>query len=150
MDFTKEYIAGLLDGEGSFQINAVGAGLTIIPKITLTNSHEFVLKGLVEYIHQILGIYITFLKVKSKILYNISIQGFRNCHPFLQWIIPSLKIKTEEAKILLEFTETKSFERNKRVDLYFKLREVRIGHKGIPPKWKTREELLNAIRLGNL
>lgn len=83
--------------------------------------------------------------------YLLAIAGFKQCRPFLEWIIPALHLKKEEAQIVLDFTNSNpagphaKADKEKRIDMYFKLRSVRIGRKGPFSKWQTKEQMLSVL-----
>jgi hypothetical protein len=130
------YLAGIFDGEGSFVLNRKkGRVYGFAPNVLITNTS----KELMEWISKTLGVPYSEVNIGKgrknwKKAYRISIQRILDIKAFLEQIVPYLKAKERQAKLLLEFCtyqiERKWRETPLRIEEIY--RELRIlNHKGI-------------------
>jgi intein/homing endonuclease len=130
------YLAGIFDGEGSFVLNRKkGRVYGFAPNVLITNTS----KELMEWISKTLGVPYSKFNIGKrgknwKKAYRISIQRILDIKAFLEQIVPYLKAKERQAKLLLEFCtyqiERKWRETPLRVEEIYQ--ELRIlNHKGI-------------------
>lgn len=103
-DIIMSYIAGIIDGDGSFSLireNRV-SGYKYYPCIQLSNVFE----GMIDMLHQLFG---GTKKIKSpqghakKIQYVWNVRGLDSCKNVLQRIIPYIVLKKKQANLLLNY-----------------------------------------------
>jgi hypothetical protein len=121
------YIAGLMDGDGSFSIikENRSRGSVFTPCIQLSN----VFKGMCELLHELFK---GSLKQKSiqkharRLQYVWNIRGFDSCRYFLNKVIPFLVLKNKRAIFLNEFINNFSTATNREIgkDGRFLLRDI--------------------------
>ena len=105
-DEIMAYIAGLMDGDGSFSIikEKRMRGSIYSPCIQLSNVFE----GMVKFLYDLFG---GSLKKKSvqrlatKQQYVWNVRGFESCSYFLNKVLPFLVLKKERAEFLLNFID---------------------------------------------
>lgn len=98
------YIAGLLDGDGSFSLIRENRpnGPTFHACIQLSNVFE----GMIDLVHQLFG---GSKKVKSrqnhskKTQYVWNVRGLDSCKTLLEKVLPFLVLKKKQARLLLDF-----------------------------------------------
>lgn len=112
-DSRLEWLAGFVDGEGSFNIHQVRCGKNgdhgYHPWFTLGGTHPATL----EYVKSILdeweiACHISWSQDKRtnrRALWRIQITGLKRVERWLQVITPHLFTKYEQAALLLQFTE---------------------------------------------
>ncbi len=117
-DMTLSYVAGVLDGDGSFSIikkieNALRSPL-YYPVIQLANACE----DLVKMFHDKFGGSLFTRKArvledggKRKPSHQWKLEKSNSCLPFLDKVIPYLIVKQERAKFLKEYIERNPFKR---------------------------------------
>ncbi len=102
------YTAGILDGEGSIQINPGNYPNNrynyLAPSIQISSNHKLTLMKLKNYwkIGTITS-WISKNSPKKNISYNWRIYGRKNIEKFLKILVPFLSIKKQKAKLMLEF-----------------------------------------------
>jgi len=107
---TKEYLAGFINGEGSIALykhkdNRVQKGYTLHPRFEITNTNEMILKAIQKEIGGK-------IKVKSKqkdckIVKVVEFQDYKQIKSILESILPILIIKQEQAKLMIEFCNSR-------------------------------------------
>ena len=103
-EILMSYVAGLMDGDGSFSIIKENRkrGPIYSPCIQLSNVFE----GMTNFIFDLFG---GSVKQKSKqpharkTQYVWNVRGFESCKSFIEKVIPYLVLKKERAKYMLEF-----------------------------------------------
>jgi hypothetical protein len=139
-DVEKGYLAGLIDGEGSIRVSRA-LGKWYAPFIQITNTN----KSVMDWLQEIFGnknigrLYVEKRRnpnYRPKFVYNVaSVQGVKQ---ILEQIVDILKIKRQQALLVLEF---------------IKLKENKVEYGVLPREIEIFEELkrLNARGLsGNL
>ena len=106
----KSYLAGIVDGEGCFQVEK-HAGYYGTVRLTITNTSE----SLMEWLQLRLGGYVSFRPyTHRKPVYVWETRG-KNCVDVVQAIQPFLIIKCQQAKILLDAYNNVQLYRSKKV-----------------------------------
>lgn len=103
-DLIMAYIAGILDGDGSFSLirEKRAHGFSFYPCIQLSNVFE----GMVDLLHQTFG---GCKKIKcpqahsKKTQYVWNVRGFKSCMVVLEKVNPFLILKRKQGKILLDY-----------------------------------------------
>lgn len=99
------YIAGFLDGEGSFIITYQGESKRRLrPMISVANTSREIL----EWIKELFGGFISanngsICKPRGRTIYYYSLGSRKACLEVLQLVIPYLKVKKKQAILLIEF-----------------------------------------------
>jgi hypothetical protein len=122
-DSKWSYVSGLIDGEGSIQINKTKAGSYEI-KVKLGNTDLRLMKWLISNFG---GVYYTEASVRSsshKVLYQWFVKGAKNKELFLLGVIPYLVLKREQAVIALEYVRLNKskFNQPEREEMFQKLK----------------------------
>ncbi len=128
-DEAKAWLAGFIDGEGyiglTFQIKRETPTSARSPRyhpyLIITNTH----KAVIEYIQILLGVGRVYnfsrKNIKFKNAYQIKISQSNDLQAVLTAILPYLRVKSEQARIVLDFLARRS--------------EVRLitgrGHRGV-------------------
>jgi len=104
-DIEVGWLAGLIDGEGSFDLQH---GHQWTPRITITNTDQRIVERAVDIIHRLdVGVYVwtqTKHNPRHKPIKRLAIRGVKRVHAFLPKIAPALVGKKDQAEKLLEFT----------------------------------------------
>lgn len=103
-DLIMAYIAGLLDGDGSFSLlkESRVSGFKYFPCIQLSNVFE----GMINFLHHNFG---GNKKIKSpqghakKVQYVWNVRGLDSCKRVLEKIAPYIVLKKKQAEVLLDF-----------------------------------------------
>ncbi len=103
-DLIMAYMAGILDGDGSFSLlkEKRASGFKYSPCIQLSNVFE----GMTDFLHQNFG---GSKKIKSpqghakKTQYVWNVRGFESCKTVIERIIPYIVLKKKQANLLLNF-----------------------------------------------
>lgn len=103
-DVKMAYIAGILDGDGSFSLlkEKRANGFKYSPCIQLSNVFE----GMIDLLYQTFG---GSKKIKSpqghakKIQYVWNVRGFQSCKNVIEKVIPYIVLKKKQANLLLNF-----------------------------------------------
>ena len=99
------YVAGIVDGEGSFSIYFNEHSQTHNARITIGNTSISLIKYL---LHNFGGTFYSFQPEKMhgfnrRVMYSWRLSGSKNKENFILGILPHLVIKKEQAKTFLEF-----------------------------------------------
>jgi hypothetical protein len=137
-DSKWSYVSGLIDGEGSIQINKTKAGSYEI-KVKLGNTDLRLMKWLISNFG---GVYYTEASVRSsshKVLYQWFVKGAKNKELFLLGVIPYLVLKREQAVIALEYVRLNKskFNQPEREEMFQKLKV--LNKRGISATTNTQE-----------
>lgn len=94
------YLAGLIDGEGTIQINKTKKSFSI--RVKIGNTDVRIMHWLIEHFG---GVYYTETRSseKHRVLYQWRIKGSKNTENLLLGLLPYLVIKGEQAKIALRY-----------------------------------------------
>jgi len=114
---TKNYLAGFIDGEGSIAIYKhkdvrTQKGYTLHPHFEIANTNEEVLKAIKEVIGGKLKI-----KPKQKgckKVYYVEFQDYEQIKKALTIVLPFLIIKQKQAKLMIEFCNSRIKSQGKR------------------------------------
>lgn len=144
------YMAGIMDGEGSFSISKVTlrtvAGNPYFGydcKIMVGNTSEVLIKWIAERFGGVYRVSVSHVsklarqwgQSQCKPCYRWTCEGYRNQELFLLAIIPYLVIKREQAKVALEWTRMVNVKNpTKRLDLHRKMIAL---NKGLSPTTNT-------------
>ncbi len=154
------YLAGVMDGDGSFSImrkvDDPNRSPLYFPVIQLANA----CKELVKMIHQRVGG--SYFLRKERVLkdggarkasHQWKLEKSNSCLPFLEKIIPYLKIKKERAEFLRDFIIANPFKRgsnklsqdilNARESAYLKMRQFN-DKRSITEKFTTKKCVVNS------
>jgi hypothetical protein len=96
------YIAGFIDGEGTITLNPVRGGKWWTPYVGVINT-DF---NIIGFFAKIFGRQASLKKSKNlerNDAYGVEITSFREVYEFLQIIYPYLRVKKEQAKLLLKY-----------------------------------------------
>lgn len=96
------YLAGLIDGEGTIQVNRTSTG-SYEMRVKIGNTDLRLMKWLISHFG---GVYYTETNrnpLKHKTLYQWRISGKKNAENLLLGILPYLVLKPEQAKIGIEY-----------------------------------------------
>jgi len=96
----KAYIAGFLDGEGSFGIQKSG-----YPFVIVANSDKSVINWISEKVGYGTKWYVNDARGNRKPMYSFRIQTYADIIEFIEAIIPYLKVKKQQAQLLKEYCE---------------------------------------------
>jgi hypothetical protein len=130
LHYYSGYIAGLVDGEGSLMIhwNKGQPHFNFSCFMVIGMTHE----GVIKWLAEILGV--TYEKVKMtrknwKQIYRVRLHTQDNMEKFLKELLPWLKVKKEQAEVILKFLnlEPEGNMRDyakKRAELYLRIREL--------------------------
>lgn len=109
-EFTKAYMAGLMDAEGCFSIYKVAlkpsGRLVYQPRIVISSVDLPLIKWLVATFG---GFYTSHVPKKGRVWYQWNRNGRKSATEFLSDIIPYLRVKKQEALILKKFYELKAY-----------------------------------------
>ena len=129
-----QYIAGLLDGEGTFTIrwNRSARSPNFQPLIMVAMTH----KGVIKYLAETLKVtYETKERINQRTYYLLRVTTKDDIVMILNALMPYLKVKKEHAKIILELIDLKArpYTREnvtRMTELYLKIRQ--LNPKGSP------------------
>jgi len=120
------YVAGFIDGEGSFTISWDSANNRAIPRLVIVNTNSYGLLYCKDIIEETLGIeglniFWRSRKGKKKVgqLYLDSL----NLKRFTKVILPYLKIKREQADLIIRFFNNS----NKAVEFFYYMTMSRLN-----------------------
>ncbi len=104
-DIEVGWLAGLIDGEGSFDLQS---GHQWTPRIMITNTDQRIIDRAVEIIQRLgVGVYVwtqTKHNPRHKPIKRLAVRGIKRVHAFLPKIAPALIGKRDQAEKLLNFT----------------------------------------------
>ncbi len=114
---TKEYLAGFIDGEGSIALykhkdKRVQKGYTLHPRFEINNTNEAILKAIQKEIGG--KIRIKSNQKNCKIVKVIDFQDYNQIRNILEILLPILVIKKEQAKLMIEFCNSRIKSNGKR------------------------------------
>ena len=105
---TLEYIAGFVDGEGSFMINKPEKGL-YKASFMISNSNKNILKDIKEYFSIGLKIRPDDRKnPKRKITYSLETTNIYQVKSIARKLYPHLRLKQKQAEIMMEYPSAKA------------------------------------------
>jgi len=100
---TLEYIAGFVDGEGSFMIKKKYGG-DYSPAFSIANTDKQVIYDIRQYFSLSVNIGIAKAPTpKHKIAYRLKTLNIDDCKSIARLLEPHLRIKQEQAKIIMQF-----------------------------------------------
>lgn len=120
------WLAGIVDGEGSFTMSYSKNKKAFTPKIAIANTDEKIISKAVT----ILDTIECFMYVNNKTqghlgkkpVWYIQIERFKNIRKFLEYMLPYLIGKKAQGELMLRFVNLRipklSYSRNPRVDQY--------------------------------
>ncbi|MBA7497232.1 hypothetical protein ES702_07844 [subsurface metagenome] len=133
---TLEYIAGFVDGEGSFTI-ARHKEDSYIPHITIGNTNLKIVQDIQKYFSIGLKIYTRHPKnPKHKVDYQLVAQTIDTCKSVAALLEPYLRIKKEQAQIFMQYPRSQYTSR-------LKGRQKDFSTKSLQQKLRNRIMALN-------
>ena len=105
-DLTLEYIAGFVDGEGTFTIICKNEDL-YFPIFDVSNTNLQIIKDIKKYFSLRSKVYPRHGKnPKRKTCYHVSSQSIDECKSIATLLEPYLRIKKEHAQIIMQYPRT--------------------------------------------
>jgi len=100
---TLEYIAGFVDGEGTFTILNDGHG-TFRPRFSIVNTDLQVLNNIKKFFHINTKIYTKDLSKQGwQTIYRLVVGSIDDCKMIASALEPHLRLKKEHAQIMMQF-----------------------------------------------
>lgn len=104
-----EYVAGIIDGEGSLSImwgKPQAADFYVLPIVQLSMQHEETVLEIASILksHGV-GCYLYHNQKRGAM--QLSIKGYKRCKRFLELVGPILLTKREQARVLEEFIDSR-------------------------------------------
>ena len=128
------YLSGLIDGEGTIQINRTGKG-SYECRVKIGNTDLRLMKWLISKFG---GVYYTETNrnpLKHKTLYQWRIKGRKNTEDLLLGILPHLVLKAEQAKIALFYLRAQTTEEREKCYLAI----TPLNKRGLSVETNTQE-----------
>ncbi len=102
-DLTLEYIAGFVDGEGCLTLTVGNRGL-YRPRFVIANTNLKVLEDIRQYFSLTAKIQIKHRrKPNHKTIYHLESQNIEQCRLIATLLEPYLRIKKEQAQIIMQY-----------------------------------------------
>ena len=125
-DLDLAYSAGILDGEGCIKICRVSAAAINRPndRFTLDIQVNMTDKEVVEWLYNTFGGYFYLhrsFNPRWKNSYRWYLQ-YQSCRNFLEWVLPYLRVKREQAKLALKYLDIKRRDVEAKRVIYAKLK----------------------------
>ncbi|MBA7677125.1 hypothetical protein ES703_85373 [subsurface metagenome] len=146
---TLEYIAGFVDGEGSFTILKIG-GNCYLPRFAISNTDLDVLEDIRKFLCISTKIYKRYPKnSKWKIAYCLTANSLDECKSIAMLLEPYLRIKKGQAQIIMQYPRAHPPYQGSRLkenfstkSLQLKLRNrIMLLNKTGPPDQESDEDL---------
>lgn len=104
---TLEYIAGFVDGEGTFTIS-IGGYKHFHPRFSLSNTNLDVIKEIQKYFSMGLRIHSFYMNDnKRKVCYQLQSQNIDQVKTIARLLEPHLRQKKEQAQIIMKYPRGK-------------------------------------------
>jgi len=119
------YLAGFFDGEGCVTFLQIGTNRKIYPQISIGNTKKYVL----DYIQNSLGGSISFCRsaflntTRDAPMWRWAVAGVRATE-ILTYFLPYLRIKKDQAEIVIEFANTQCKTREQWIPYKNRIREL--------------------------
>lgn len=153
MELSREYTAGIIDGEGyiSIGVSHDGGVTRYFPTMKVAMTHPEVIRLLYYTLGGHVGLRRRMVKANHRLSFCWGVRNFNTASVALAYCQPYLIVKRAQAALLREFLTLKSFgvkvsaeNQAKRHTLYTMMRD--LNHRGRPPAETERERSLGLAR----
>jgi hypothetical protein len=111
LEWELAWLAGIMDGEGSFLISVNSTHRSVYPRISITNTNIHLMDKVVELVKKLGLKYNLKLRIGRKVTYSnslqLSIHTAKRVLLFIQTVEPYLVGKKEHASLVKEFCESR-------------------------------------------